>query len=163
VLELTAFQTPAQLKLKACCYGLVLGGGYGSVVLSEGGFAVFIKRNRLLVCCDCKCYAFNRLANAAKGAIYGHIKWLRFNGIGYKALVGADGLSLSLGLSHKPKVALPSGVEASVVKANKLKLKSSHLDVVASVASAIKLKRPPDAYRAKGVLERKLRIRTKTW
>ncbi|XXM93482.1 hypothetical protein AAHH88_00585 [Candidatus Hodgkinia cicadicola] len=67
-----------------------------------------------------------------------------------------------MSLSHKLKMALPSCVEASVVKADKLKLKSSYLDVVASVASA-KLKRPPDVYKAKGVLERKPRICTKPW
>ncbi|XXM93608.1 hypothetical protein AAHH87_00590 [Candidatus Hodgkinia cicadicola] len=163
VLELTAFEAPAQLKLKAWCCGLVLGGSWGSVVLSEDGFAVFLKRNRLLVCYDCKCYAVSKLANAAKGAVCGHIRWLRLNGIGYKALEAATGLSLSLGLSHKLKMALPGCVEASVVKANKLKLKSSYLDVVASAASAIKLKRPPDVYKAKGVLERKPRICTKAW
>lgn len=78
------------------------------------------------------------------------------NGVGYKALFVANKLELSLGFSHKLVFDLPRNVKATVFRANKLRLKSSDLDLVATTASALKAKKRADAYKAKGIISRRV-------
>ncbi|XXN19714.1 MAG: hypothetical protein AAJB65_00655 [Candidatus Hodgkinia cicadicola] len=132
-------------------------GKYGCVLMLDKSFVVFIKRGRLIVCSANVCYAVAKLVSAIKGALYGHIRWVRLNGIGYKVLARACSLELSLGLSHKLIFKLPQNVESAVFKNNKLKLKSVNLESVTATASALRAKKIPDAYRAKGIVARRIR------
>ncbi|ATW05917.1 50S ribosomal protein L6 [Candidatus Hodgkinia cicadicola] len=155
--RLLIYAAPDGLKLVVVNSTLILVGEYGRVQLSLFRFAVFVKRSKLVLCSNCVCYAVTKLANLIKGALSGHVRWLRLNGVGYKALFVSDKLELSLGFSHKIVFELPRDVKATVVGANKLKLKSADLDAVATAASALKSKKRADVYKAKGVILRKVR------
>ncbi len=86
----------------------------GIALLQKLKFATFAKRARLVLCSRSIRYAIAKLANAVKGALYGYIRWLRLNGIGYKALLSSNGLELSLGFSRKLMFRLPRSAEAIV-------------------------------------------------
>ncbi|XXN13590.1 MAG: hypothetical protein AAI902_00680 [Candidatus Hodgkinia cicadicola] len=146
---------PDKLKFVMINSTLVLVGEYGRAQLNSLKFAVFIKRAKLVLCSNCMRYAEAKLANAIKGALCGHIRWLRLNGVGYKALFVPNKLELSLGFSHKLVFDLPQNVKATVFRANKLKLKSTDLDSVATAAGALKAKKRADVYKAKGIISRK--------
>ncbi|XXN13749.1 MAG: hypothetical protein AAI978_00715 [Candidatus Hodgkinia cicadicola] len=155
--KLLVYSVPKSLKIIANSLALTFVGEFGQVLLNEDKFVVFIKKGQLVVCSSCVCYASAKIVNAIKGALSGHIRWLLLNGIGYKAFVTSNGLELSLGISHRLMFKLTRGVEAAVIKTNKLKLKSTSLAVVASTASALMSKRRADVYKAKGIIARKLR------
>ncbi|AHL30990.1 MAG: putative 30S ribosomal subunit protein S6 [Candidatus Hodgkinia cicadicola] len=150
------YAVPNELKLVVINSTLILEGEYGRVQLNSLKLAVFVKRAKLVLRSNCMCYAAAKLTNAIKGALCGHVKWLRLNGVGYKALLIANKLELSLGFSHKLVFGLPHDVEATVFRANKLKLKSASLDSVAAAASVLKAKKRADAYKAKGIISRKV-------
>ncbi|XXM93280.1 MAG: hypothetical protein AAI946_00705 [Candidatus Hodgkinia cicadicola] len=154
MISLFVYAVPSGLKLAASCSALTLVGGYNRMPLTETKLVLFAKRARLVLCSSCACYAIAKLINAVKGALYGHIRWLRLNGIGYKALAKLNKLELNLGFSHKLMLELPNNVEAAVFKTNKLKLKSVSLDAVTTAASALRAKRRADVYRAKGIILR---------
>ncbi|AUG33868.1 50S ribosomal protein L6 [Candidatus Hodgkinia cicadicola] len=156
MIRLLIYAVPNELKLVAINSTLILAGEWGRVQLSSLKFAVFIKRSKLILCSNRMCYAATKLINLIKGALSGHVRWLRLNGVGYKALFVSNNLELSLGFSHKILFKLPRNVKATVFGANKLKLKSTDLDAVATAAGALKSKKRADAYKAKGIISRKL-------
>ncbi|AUG34172.1 50S ribosomal protein L6 [Candidatus Hodgkinia cicadicola] len=156
MLRLLIYAVPNELKLVVVDSTLVLVGECGRVQLNSLKFAVFVKRSKLILCSNCACYAATKLANLIKGASSGHVRWLRLNGVGYKALSVANNLELSLGFSHNIVFKLPRNVKATVFGASKLKLKSTDLDAVATAAGALKSKKRADVYKAKGIISRKV-------
>ncbi|AUG91520.1 50S ribosomal protein L6 [Candidatus Hodgkinia cicadicola] len=151
------YAIPNELKLVAINSTLILEGERARAQLSSLKLAVFVKRTKLVLRSNCMCYAVAKLTNAIKGALCGHVKWLRLNGVGYKALIIANKLELSLGFSHKLAFDLPHDVKATLFRANKLKLKSANLDSVAAAANALESKRRANVYKAKGIISRKVR------
>ena len=90
------------------------------------------------------------LANMVKGVTEGWTRELEINGVGYRAEVTGDSVTMALGYSHPIVFKLPKGVGAKVEK-NKLTLTSSDRDLVGQTAAKVRELRPPEPYKGKGV------------
>ena len=90
------------------------------------------------------------LANMVKGVTEGWVRELEINGVGYRAEVTGDTLTMALGFSHPVVFKLPKGVTAKVEK-NKVTLASADRDLVGQIAAKLRELRPPEPYKGKGV------------
>jgi large subunit ribosomal protein L6 len=90
------------------------------------------------------------LANMVKGVTDGWTRELEINGVGYRAEVSGDTLTMSLGYSHPVAFKLPKGVSAKVDK-NRVALTSADRDLLGQTAAKVRELRPPEPYKGKGV------------
>ncbi|MBA2403549.1 MAG: 50S ribosomal protein L6 [Bdellovibrionales bacterium] len=90
------------------------------------------------------------LGNMVTGVTTGFVKSLEFNGVGYKAAVAGNTLTLNLGYSHPIEYKLPQGVEAKVVK-NTIEIHGSDKELVGFVAAQVRSYREPEPYKGKGI------------
>jgi large subunit ribosomal protein L6 len=90
------------------------------------------------------------VANMVEGVSTGFNRVLEFNGVGYKAAVSGQVLTLNLGYSHPIDYQLPAGITAKVNK-NLIELAGSDKELLGFVASKIRSFRPPEPYKGKGV------------
>jgi LSU ribosomal protein L6P len=93
------------------------------------------------------------LANAVLGVSQGFKKELDIVGVGYKAeLKGPREVVFTLGFSHPVNFPLPEGIQASYdAKANRLTVEGIDKQLVGHVAARIRMLRPPDPYKGKGI------------
>ena len=92
------------------------------------------------------------LHNAIIGVSQGFKKRLNLVGIGYRAQVNGNILTLKLGLSHDVYFIIPEGIEAICPKPDQIILLGVKKDFLNKTASSIKLLRKPDAYKGKGIV-----------
>jgi large subunit ribosomal protein L6 len=90
------------------------------------------------------------MANMIKGVTDGWTRELEINGVGYRAEVAGDTLTMQLGYSHPVVFKLPKLVSAKVEK-NKVILTSADRDILGQTASKVRELRPPEPYKGKGV------------
>jgi len=88
--------------------------------------------------------------NMMIGVTDGFTKKLEFTGVGYKAAVSGNKLTLNLGYSHPIDYTLPEGVEAKVTK-NEIAISGINKELVGFVAAKVRSFRPPEPYKGKGV------------
>jgi large subunit ribosomal protein L6 len=88
--------------------------------------------------------------NMVTGVSTGFTKSLEFNGVGYKAAVSGNTLTLNLGYSHPIEYTLPEGVSAKVTK-NAIDISGANKELVGFVAAKVRSFRPPEPYKGKGV------------
>jgi large subunit ribosomal protein L6 len=88
--------------------------------------------------------------NMVLGVTTGFTKSLEFNGVGYKAAVSGNKMTLNLGYSHPIEYTLPEGVEAKVTK-NVIDLSGINKELVGFAAAKIRSFREPEPYKGKGV------------
>jgi large subunit ribosomal protein L6 len=90
------------------------------------------------------------VANMFKGVTDGFTRELEINGVGYKAEIKGQSVTLSLGFSHPINYTLPEGVAAKVDK-NMLILSGIDKEKLGGAAAKIRSFRPPEPYKGKGV------------
>jgi large subunit ribosomal protein L6 len=90
------------------------------------------------------------LQNMIDGVTKGFERKLEINGVGYKADVSGQKLTLALGYSHPIVFELPKGIGAKVEK-NLLTLSGSDRELLGQVAATVRGFRPPEPYKGKGV------------
>jgi large subunit ribosomal protein L6 len=90
------------------------------------------------------------LANMVKGVTDGWTRELEINGVGYRAEVTGDTLTMALGYSHPVVFKLPKGVSAKVEK-NRVALTGADRDLLGQTAAKVRELRPPEPYKGKGV------------
>ena len=90
------------------------------------------------------------LANMVKGVTDGWTRELEINGVGYRAEVANETLTMALGYSHPVVFKLPKGVGAKVDK-NRIALSSADRDLLGLTAAKVREIRPPEPYKGKGV------------
>jgi large subunit ribosomal protein L6 len=90
------------------------------------------------------------LANMVKGVTDGWTRELEINGVGYRAEVAGDTMTMALGYSHPVVFKLPKGVTAKVDK-NRIMLTSADRDLVGQTAAKVRELRAPEPYKGKGV------------
>jgi large subunit ribosomal protein L6 len=76
---------------------------------------------------------------------------LEINGVGYKASVEKNILTLTLGYSHEISYALPEGINATFEKPNLIILTGADKILLGQISSEIISFRPPEPYKGKGV------------
>lgn len=89
--------------------------------------------------------------NMVKGVSEGFVKKMLLVGVGYRAQVKDNLLTLSLGYSNPVEYVVPEGVAVEAVSQTELHVKGSDKQKVGQVASEIRAFRPPEPYKGKGV------------
>src|SRR3990167_5134843 len=90
------------------------------------------------------------LNNAITGVSQGFNKQLEMHGIGYKANVEVDRLTLNVGFSHPVVFDAPEGITFTVQK-NIIDIKGIDKGNVGQIAAKIRSVRKPEPYKGKGI------------
>ncbi|NCO79847.1 50S ribosomal protein L6 [Candidatus Falkowbacteria bacterium CG_4_9_14_3_um_filter_38_19] len=90
------------------------------------------------------------IKNMVIGVTIGYQKKLEINGIGFKAAVSGNKLTLNVGFSHPVIYELPAGVTAKI-EANTIILSGFDKQLVGEVAAQIRKIKKPEPYKGKGI------------
>lgn len=100
------------------------------------------------------------IANMITGVSTGFQKKLELSGVGYRAQVSGNTLSLSIGFSHPVKIQAPPDVTFAVAD-NAIIVSGVDKVLVGNTAAQIRAIRPPEPYKGKGIKYAGERIRKK--
>lgn len=89
--------------------------------------------------------------NMVKGVSVGFERKLELNGVGYRAKVAGNTVSLTLGFSHPVEYQLPDGISAATPTQTEIVISGIDKQLVGQVAADIRGFRPPEPYKGKGV------------
>ena len=89
--------------------------------------------------------------NMVVGVTTGFEKSLELVGVGYRAAMKGNALSLQLGFSHDVDIQPPAGVTFAVPKQTEIKISGADKQAVGQIAAVIRKLRPPEPYKGKGV------------
>ncbi len=89
--------------------------------------------------------------NMINGVSKGFEKKLTLIGVGYRASVKGNALTLALGFSNPVEYQVPEGVSVEATSQTELLVKGIDKQKVGQVASEIRAFRPPEPYKGKGV------------
>ncbi len=102
------------------------------------------------------------ISNMVVGVSEGFSKTLNIVGVGYKVDLKGKALNLNLGFSHSIDYPPPEGIEFNVDnKKNEIVVKGLNKQVVGQVAAEIRMLRPPEPYKGKGIMYAGEKIRRK--
>ena len=99
--------------------------------------------------------------NMVTGVNTGFEKTLELVGVGYRAAMKGNALSLQLGFSHDVDIDPPAGITFAVPKQTEIKISGSDKQAVGQIAAVIRKLRPPEPYKGKGVRYEGERVRRK--
>lgn len=88
--------------------------------------------------------------NAVLGVNAGFEKFLKIEGVGYRAVMEGNVLVLSVGLSHPVKFESPQGIKISVEKSI-IKVSGINRELVGQTAAKIRAVKKPEPYKGKGI------------
>ncbi|WP_282710113.1 50S ribosomal protein L6 [Lancefieldella sp. Marseille-Q7238] len=91
------------------------------------------------------------LHNMVVGVSEGFEKKLELTGVGYRATLKGKDLDLSLGYSHPVVYAAPANITFEVPDNTHITVKGISKEQVGQVAAEIRMKRPPEPYKGKGI------------
>ena len=91
------------------------------------------------------------LNNYAIGVSTGFERKLQLIGVGYRAQVAGDKVTLNVGYSHPVEYTLPEGVTAETPTQTEIVLKSTDKQALGQAAAKIRGYRPPEPYKGKGI------------
>lgn len=89
--------------------------------------------------------------NMVVGVSNGFEKKLNLIGVGYRAQVSGNVLSLALGFSHPIDFPFPDGITIEAPSQTEIIVKGSDKQKVGQAAAKIRAYRPPEPYKGKGV------------
>ena len=91
------------------------------------------------------------VANLVQGVTEGFEQTLELVGVGYRAALKGQALSLQLGFSHDVDIPPPAGITFAVPKQTEVKVSGIDKQLVGEMAARIRRIRPPEPYKGKGV------------
>jgi len=91
------------------------------------------------------------VANMVHGVTQGYEETLELVGVGYRAALKGNSLSLQLGFSHDVDLDPPAGITFAVPKQTEIKISGIDKQMVGELAARIRKIRPPEPYKGKGV------------
>ena len=158
-------QIPKDTKVKVESGKLLLTGPKGSKELSINDkiFTTTISTNNNLIL---KLIKKNETSNmiwgttrslvnsAIIGVSVGYEKILELSGVGYRAILKGDILNLQIGLSHDTSYKIPKGIKITVEKNTIIKISGIDKELVGKVSSEIKMFKPVEPYKGKGIKEK---------
>ena len=158
-------QIPKDAKVKVESGKLILTGPKGSKKLSLNDkiFAASISEDNNLII---KLIKKNETSNimwgttrsiinsALIGVTVGFEKILELTGVGHRAMLKGNSLNLQLGFSHDILYEIPQEIKLTVEKSTIIKINGIDKELVGKVASEIKMFKPVEPYKGKGIKER---------
>ncbi len=101
------------------------------------------------------------LQNMIVGLKDGYSRELEIQGVGYKASLSGNKLTLNVGYSHPVEYLVPTGVAVAVTDGTQLKVSGIDKQLVGQVSARIRAFRPPEPYKGKGIRYKDERVRRK--
>ena len=98
--------------------------------------------------------ARSNINSAIIGVSQGFEKILELNGVGFRAILKGNILELQLGFSHVTTYKIPEKIKVVVEKSNVVKISGIDKVLVGKVTSEIKMLKPVEPYKGKGIKER---------
>tara|TARA_B100000029_G_C17299389_1_gene860048 strand:+ start:18 stop:557 length:540 start_codon:yes stop_codon:yes gene_type:complete len=92
--------------------------------------------------------------SAIIGVTTGHEKTLELSGVGFRAALKGSTLTLQLGFSHNVSYEIPKDIKVTVEKSTIIKIQGIDKEIVGKVSSEIKMLKPVEPYKAKGIKEK---------
>lgn len=89
--------------------------------------------------------------NMVKGVSDGFVKKLEIQGVGFKAAVQGQNVSMALGYSHPINYPIPDQVKVTVEENTKITIEGPDRQKVGQVAAELRSFYPPEPYKGKGV------------
>ena len=91
------------------------------------------------------------LANMVSGVSTGFERKLTVIGVGYRAAVQNNVLSLNVGKSHPVELPAPEGVQIECPQPTQIVITGPDKEVLGGFAAKIRAQRPPEPYKGKGI------------
>jgi large subunit ribosomal protein L6 len=91
------------------------------------------------------------IGNMVEGVTKGYEQTLELVGVGYRAAMKGQALSMQLGFSHDVDIPPPEGIAFAVPKQTEVRISGIDKQLVGEVAARIRRIRPPEPYKGKGV------------
>ena len=156
---------PKDTKVKVESGKLILTGPKGSkeLTLNDKIFTATVEDNKSLIL---KLIQKNENMNviwgttrsvinsALIGVSSGHEKILELTGVGFRANLKGTILNLQIGFSHDVSYKIPDGIKIIVEKSTVIKVSGIDKELVGKVSSEIKMLKPVEPYKGKGIKER---------
>ena len=92
--------------------------------------------------------------SAIIGVSSGYEKILELNGVGFRAILKENILNLQIGFSHTISYKIPEGIKVILEKNTIIKISGIDKELVGKVSSEIKMLKPVEPYKGKGIKER---------
>jgi large subunit ribosomal protein L6 len=89
--------------------------------------------------------------NMVIGVTKGFQRKLELQGVGYRSQVDGKTLVLNVGFSHQVKITPPDGIRVSVENNTNVTVEGLDKELVGQTAANIRLVRPPEPYKGKGI------------
>ena len=158
-------QIPKDAKVKVVSGELILTGPKGSKKLSLNDkiFTASISEDNNLILKLIKKNEISKIMwgttrsiinNALLGVTVGYEKILELSGVGFRAILRGNVLNLKLGFSHDILYEIPQEVKLTVEKSTIIKINGIDKELVGKVAAEIKMLKPVEPYKGKGIKER---------
>jgi large subunit ribosomal protein L6 len=91
------------------------------------------------------------VSNMVEGVTKGYEETLELVGVGYRAAMKGDALSMQLGFSHDVDIKPPAGITFATPRPIEIKVSGIDKQQVGETAARIRRIRPPEPYKGKGV------------
>ena len=92
--------------------------------------------------------------NALIGVSEGYEKILELSGVGFRAILKGNILELQIGFSHNVTYKIPEEIKVVVEKSTIIKINGIDKELVGKVSAEIKMLKPVEPYKGKGIKER---------
>ena len=89
--------------------------------------------------------------NMVRGVTEGFVKKLEIQGVGFKAAVQGQNVTMNLGYSHPIVFPIPEQIKVTVDENTKITVEGPDRQVVGQVAAELRSFYPPEPYKGKGV------------
>jgi len=92
-----------------------------------------------------------RLVNMIVGVTDGHKKRLEIQGVGFRAQVVGQKITLNLGFSHPVVIDVPKEVKVKSATPTELEFESFDNVILGNIVASIRKIKPPEPYKGKGI------------
>jgi len=120
-------------------------------VKQEGAELTFVPRNDTQRAKGMWGLSRTLIGNMVEGVTKGYEETLELVGVGYRATMKGQALSMQLGFSHDVDIPPPAGIAFAVPKQTEVRVSGIDKQLVGEIAARIRRIRPPEPYKGKGV------------
>lgn len=152
---------PPNISIKKKENYFIFSGPLGSTILhfkkldSQGIAAFSLKtENKIIISSPCKSFFSTILAlveNKIQGVSRGFVVYLRIVGLGYRAILEDNLLTLKLGFSHQVTYQIPQSIRIFLIDPTFICIFGVDKNQVTQIAAKIRQIKPPSVYKGKGI------------